>query len=287
MFVSSIKTFDYKVRSLTPVQQALTVIFCLLTTQYIGNFLAYSGLLPIVFGKDLNGIIKNTAYVVPGILAIVFSFYFEGQKGIVRICKPYTVWRVNVFYWLFIAFIMFPLIYVALVVCDLILMRGIQPHDLIWVGWDYFPKYTSLFAGVAISDELFWIGFVLPRLVKGGLSPLKAALLMGAFWALDYIPYVFTGFFIAPGVDVITVMLGTVALTPWYVWLYYRTGSALILLVFNLFVQYSQNTVPMLPQDTGWSNMESICAVVTFFLFALLMWKLMPLPDRPVDPSRF
>jgi len=65
MFVSSIKTFDYKVRSLTPVQQALTVIFCLLTTQYIGNFLAYSGLLPIVFGKDLNGILRIQRMLFP------------------------------------------------------------------------------------------------------------------------------------------------------------------------------------------------------------------------------
>jgi hypothetical protein len=287
MLVSRIKTFDYKVKSLTPIQQALTAVFCLLTIQYTANFLAYNELLPLVFGKDPNGIIKNTSFVVPGILAIVFSIYFEGLKGIVRIFKPYTVWKLNVFYWVFIIFIMFPMIYVGLIACDLILMRGIQPHELMWGGWDNIIKYTPIFAGVAISDELFWIGFVLPRLVKGGLSPLNAAFLMGALWALDYIPYVYTGFFLAPGVEVITVILGTFALTPWYVWLYYRTGSALILLVFNLFAQYSQNIVPMLPHDNGGSNIEAICAVVTFFIFGLLLWKLMPLSRNLPESTKF
>ena len=287
MSVASVQNFNSKIRMLTPIQQALTAVFCLLTIQYTGNFLAYNELLPIVFGKDLNGIIRNTSFVVPGTLAIVFSFYFEGQKGLVRIFKPYTVWRLNVFYWPFVAFIMFPMIYVGLIACDLILMRGIQSHELMWGGWDNIIKYTPIFAGVAISDELFWIGFVLPRLVKGGLSPLNAAFLMGALWALDYVPYAYTGFFLAPGVELMTVILGTFALTPWYVWLYYRTGSALILLVFNLFAQSAQGIVPMLPHDNGGSNIEATFAVVTFFFFGLLLWKLMPLSKKLPESTRF
>lgn len=287
MLFNGIRNIDRTLRSLTAFQQALAAVFCLLVIQYTANFIAYNKLLPIVYGKDPNGVITNYSFLVSGLIAIVFSFYFEGVKGVVRIIKPYSVWKVNILYWLFIIFIMFPLIYIALIVCDLTLMRGVQSHNLIWVGWDYFPTYTPLFAQVAICDELFWIGFVLPRLISGGLTPLKASLMMGVLWGMNYVPYLFTGFFLAPGVNVLNVMLGSFALTPWYVWLYFRTRSALILLVFNIFVQYSQNIVPMLPPDTGGSNIEATFAVVTFFVFGMLIWKLFPLPTKIDEPLKF
>lgn len=287
MSISSIRNLNIKLKELSPIQQALTAIACLLIIQYTGNIISYHEMLPMVFGKDPNGIIKNTTYIVPGILSIIFSLYFLGGQGLKKVFIPYTVWRVKLRYWLFVIFIMLLLNYIGLIVSDLVVMREIELRNIIWLDWNYFRQYTPLFASVGISDELFWVGFVLPRLVAGGLTPFKASLVMGCFWGLDYVPYVFTGFFLAPGVNVSTQLLASAALAPWYVWLYYRTGSALILLVFALFVQYSQQLLPLLPHENGGSNVEILSAIFTWFVSGMLLWKLMPISKKRPGSSKF
>lgn len=269
-----------KVKSFSPIQQALTAVGCLLTIQYTGNIIAYYELLPIVFGKDPNGIIKNTAYVVPGILSVVFSLYLGGMKGLAKLVRPYTVWRVRLRYWVLVIFVMLLLNYIGLLVSDIVLMREVKFRDITWVDWGFIRQYTPFFAIIGISDELFWIGFVLPRLVQGGLTPLKGSLVLGCLWGLDYVPYIFTGFFIVEGVNVSTQLLASAALAPWYAWLYYRTGSALILLVFAVFVQYGQQLLPLLPHVNDGSNIETVSAIFVWFVVGMLLWKLLPVSSK-------
>lgn len=287
MIISGIKHLNKKLKTLSPIQQALAAVVCLLIIQYTGNIIAYYEILPIVFGKDPNGIIKNTTYIVPGILSVVLSLYFGGSKGLMRVFIPYTVWRVKLGYWVLVIFIMLLLNYIGLIVSDIVLMREIQLRNIIWVDWNFIREWTPLFASVGISDELFWIGFVLPRLVGGGLTPYKASLVLGCFWGLDYIPYIFTGFFIAEGVNISTQLLASAALAPWYAWLYYRTGSALILLVFAVFVQYSIQLLPLLPHNNDGSNVETLSAIFAWFVSGMLLWKLMPISKNSAESSEF
>ena len=45
----------------------------------------------------------------------------------------------------------------------------------------------------AAGEEIGWRGFALPRLLKRGISPLKAAFLFGVPWALFHLPLTLPG----------------------------------------------------------------------------------------------
>jgi hypothetical protein len=76
------------------------------------------------------------------------------------------------------------------------------------------------------------------------------------------------------------ILLGWFSLTPLYIWLYYRTGSALVVLVFNLFMQFLFTAIPVLPHATG-DNQATAMANLVCLVFGLLLWKYFPKTRLP------
>jgi hypothetical protein len=281
-----LKRIDEVLKSMTVVEQAYSVALFGIAMQYLLNALSYFSLLPDIAGVNLDGVIKNTSYVIPGCLAIACTLYFEGVAGLKRIFKPYLVLRFNILYWLFASLILVPLLYIALFFDDLLYGRGwFNLHVTTLPTWEEIKHYAPLFIQVAVSDELFWLGFIYPRLIQGGYSPLKAALAIGLLWGLDYLPYIFSKFLIAIGLNAPNLLLGWFALTPLYVWLYHRTGSAIIVLVFNVFMQFLFTAIPVLPLATG-SNNECAMANLMCFIFGLWLWKVAPGTKKRLEPLR-
>jgi len=260
-----------RLTSLTPVQQAYLVVAIGLGAQYLLSTLAYLKLLPVVAGVDLAGVTKNSTYMIPGILAIVGTFFFEGKGGLKRIFAPYRIFAVKPFYWVIAAFLLIPILFFALLLDDLIYGRGLNLYVMTLPTGEEIMGYAPMFLKVAICDELFWIGFVYPRLLNAGFSPLKASLAIGLFWGADYIPFFFTQFFIASGLNMPNILLGWFSLTPIYIWLYHRTGSAIVVLVFNVFMQFLFTAVPILPQSTG-DNAGVAMANVVCLAVGLFLW---------------
>jgi hypothetical protein len=258
--------------SLTPQQQVYLIVGLGLVLQYLLNTLVYFQLFPDVAGKSLNGIVKNSSYLIPGILAVVVAIYFSGRKGLLSLARPYLVFPVNPFWWLLSVGMLVVLLWASLYLNDILYQNKFIPYALILPSLDEVKRYAPIFILVALCDELFWIGIIYPRLLVSGFSPLKASLIMGVLWGLEYMPFVFTGFFVAPGLSAHNLVLGWFAVTPIYVWLYHKTGSALLIVFFNLCMQFSYNALPVLPLASGDNSVVAMANLVTLLLGVFLWW---------------
>ncbi len=270
-------------RELPPQHQAYFAVTIVFSTTYFLNSLAHLKILPVLGGVDWSGVTKNSTYMIIGIVAIAASYFYEGNDGLRRIFRPYLKFRFNVLYWLFAAFILIPILYLTLLLDDFLYLRGFNIHPMTLPTWAEIKYFAPQFLQVAVCDELFWIGFVYPRLVQAGYSPLKASLTMGLLWGMDYMPLFFTQFFVAPGLNLPNIILGWLSLTPLYVWLYYRTGSALVVLLFNLSMQFLFTAIPVLPQATG-DNQATAMANLVCLSFGFFLWIYFPKTRLPAPP---
>ena len=263
------------VRELSSLQQAYLVAALSLSTSYLFNTLAYLNVLPVLGGIHWSGVTKNSTYLIPGFMAITATLFFEGRAGLKRIFRPYLKFRFNLFYWVFAALILIPILYMALLLDDLFYFRGFNAHSMALPTWETVRFYAPQFLRVAVCDELFWIGFIYPRMVQAGYSPFKASLAIGLLWGAAYVPFIFTQFFIAAGLNMPNLLLGWFSLTPLYVWLYYRTGSALVVLLFNVCMQFLFTAIPVLPHATG-DNQATAMANLVCLAFGFLLWRCFP-----------
>jgi hypothetical protein len=270
-------------RQLAPLGQVCLIIAIALLLQWSLNCLAYFNLFPDIAGRSLNGAVKNSTYLINGSLALLASWYFDGRQGLWRIIQPYGRILLHPGWWLLAIGIMVPVLFAALYLNDWLFGQTLRLHGLQLPSWDSALENAPLFVKVAVSDELFWIGFIHPRLFQAGVSPLKAALVIGVFWGMQYMPFIFTGFFIAPGITPASLVLGWFAMTPIYVWIYHKTGSALLLVVFNVSMQFAYNAVPVLPQVTGDNNVLAMANLVTLLCGSLLWW-LWPASSKSKHP---
>ncbi len=271
------------VRDLPLLQQAYFVAAISLSTSYLFNSLAYLNVLPVLGGINWSGVTKNSTYLIPGFVAIAATFFFEGRGGLKRIFLPYLKFRFNLFYWVFAALILIPILYMALLLDDLLYFRGLNAHSMTLPTWEIVKFHTPQFLRVAVCDELFWIGFIYPRLVQSGYSPFKASLAIGLLWGAAYVPFIFTQFFIAQGLNMPNLLLGWFSLTPLYVWLYYRTGSALVVLLFNVCMQFLFTAIPVLPHATG-DNQATAMANLVCLGFGFFLWRYFPKTRQTTPP---
>lgn len=262
-------------RQLAPLGQVWLLFAIAALLQCFLNGLSYFQLFPDIAGRSLNGAAKNSTYLINGSLALLACCYFDGRQGLRRIIQPYGRVLLHPGWWLLAIGIMVPVLFAALYLNDWLSGQPLRLYSLQLPSWDSALEDASMFVKVAVSDELFWIGFVYPRLLHAGLSPLKAALFMGVCWGLEYVPFIFTGFFIAPGISAVSLVLGWFAITPIYVWIYHKTGSALLLVVFNVSMQFAYSAVPVLPRVTGDNNVLAMANLLTL-LCGLLLWWLWP-----------
>jgi Type II CAAX prenyl endopeptidase Rce1-like len=260
-------------KKLSPVQQAYCLAGLGLSLQYTLSTLAYLELLPDMAGKSLNGFTKNHTYVIPGVLAIFGTVYYEGMNGIKRITKPYMQVPLNPLWWIIAAGCLIPILFASLHLNDLLYQKNFTLYTMTFPSWDEIRTYTPIFIQVAMCDELFWIGFIYPRLLSAGYSPLKSALAIGILWGLDYLPFLFTDFFIAAGLNGPNILLGWFSLTPIYIWLYHKTKSAILIVFFNVCMQFLFTAIPVLPQATGDNKVVAmanfVCLIVGFALWYL------------------
>ena len=262
-------------RSISPINQVYLLVGLSLFLQYFLNALVYYQFIPDFFGHSLNGITKNSTYLIPGFLALISAGFFTGRAGILKILRPYKVFPLNPFWWLFSLGIIIVILWLSLHLNNLLYQQELLSYTVKFPPWQSIASSAPLFIQVALSDELFWIGFIYPRLVASGHTPLKASLLMGIFWGIQYVPYVYTQFFVGPGLSVSSLVFGWFALSPIYMWLYHRTGSAIIIVFFNVCMQFSFSALPTLPLIVGDNTVVAMANLVTL-LVGLFIWKYFP-----------
>lgn len=261
------------IRSCSPLSQIWLIVFMLIGLQYSLAMLVYFGYLGEIF--------RSKAFIINGALAVLLSLIFSGPVAVKQLFAPYARLPRN-FMWVVMAVLWnFPLILLAVAMNDLLNAAPVvleRPH---WIGFEKVLHYLPTLTAVALCDELFWIGFVLPRLLAAGYGSVKASLAIGAFWGLSYVPLIFTKFLVSFGLSVETLALSWFAMAPIYIWLYGRTSSALLVVLMCVSMQISNWTVPVLPQAPLYDNGSASVLNLLTLVAGLLLWWLFPAQLAP------
>src|SRR5919202_540319 len=167
----------------------------------------------------------------PFIAALIVIPLTQGWAGLRELGSRMIRWRVR-WYWYVVA-IGLPLA-VILLTAGLNVALGASAPSLAFVG--SVSTILLVFAvrlvnpgDGALGEEPGWRGFALPGLQGSGLSPLVSTLILGVLVTGWHVPLLFLeegG--LQPSI-IVGFLLGTLAVTFWYTWLFNRTGGSVLM----------------------------------------------------------
>jgi hypothetical protein len=89
----------------------------------------------------------------------------------------------------------------------------------------------------ALGEEPGWRGFALPGLQGSGYSPLVSTLILGVLVTGWHVPLLFLEKGLLRPSIIVGFLLGTMAVTFWYTWLFNRTGGSVFMTIVSHGVQ--------------------------------------------------
>lgn len=166
--------------------------------------------------------------MVPGPLyaAIIVTAVTGGKAGVIALLRKFTIWRVGWRWWA-VALLVGPA--VGLTAAYLNVWFGApNPTALLISGWSgtlllFATRLVNPVDG-PMQEELGWRGFAVPRF-QARYSPLVANLLLGVIVAGWHLPWVLKGQL------PLFALLGTVAFTIVFAWIYNNTGGSVLLVL--------------------------------------------------------
>jgi uncharacterized protein len=85
----------------------------------------------------------------------------------------------------------------------------------------------------ALGEEPGWRGFALPGLQGSGYSPLVSTLILGALVTGWHVPLLFLEKGLLRPSIIVGFLLGTMAVTFWYTWLFNHTGGSVLMTIVS------------------------------------------------------
>jgi CAAX protease family protein len=169
----------------------------------------------------------------PFIAALIVIPLTQGLAGLKELGWRMIRWRVR-WYWYVVA-IALPLAVVALTV-GLNVALGASAPSLAGVG--SVTTVLLMFAirlvnpgDGALGEEPGWRGFALPGLQGSGLSPLVSTLILGVLVTGWHVPLLFLEEGLLQPSIIVGFLLGTLAVTFWYTWLFNHTGGSVLMTI--------------------------------------------------------
>jgi hypothetical protein len=171
----------------------------------------------------------------PLLAALIVIPLTQGWAGLRELGSRMIRWRVR-WYWYVVA-IGLPLA-VVLLTAGLNVALGASTPSL--VQYSSVTTVLMVFAvrlinpgDGALGEEPGWRGFALPGLQGSGLSPLVSTLILGVLVAGWHVPILFLeeGGLRPP--IVVGYLLGSVAVTFWYAWMFNHTGGSVLITLIS------------------------------------------------------
>jgi uncharacterized protein len=131
---------------------------------------------------------------------------------------------------------------------------------------------------VLLSEEVGWRGYALPGLIEK-FGSLGASLLLGLLWALWHLPMFFVPDLSQYGNPFVLYALTQIAWSVVMTFLYLRSGSVLIAMLFHIGINVWLYLIPV--PDGALPEMALLLGVSTIALFAWLARPLFRLPGKP------
>jgi uncharacterized protein len=174
----------------------------------------------------------------PFIAALIVIPLTQGVAGLKKLGLRMIRWRVR-WYWYVVA--------IALPLGVLVLTAGLNVALGASAPSLAFGSLTTVLlvfavrlvnpADGALGEEPGWRGFALPGLQGSGFSPLVSTLILGVLVSGWHVPLLFLeegG--LQPSI-IVGFLLGTVAVTFWYTWMFNHTGGSVLITLVSHAVQ--------------------------------------------------
>jgi membrane protease YdiL (CAAX protease family) len=166
----------------------------------------------------------------PFIAALIVIPLTQGVAGLKELGSRMIRWRVR-WYWWALAIAM-PLTVVGLVVGLNVALGASAPS---MASYSSISTILLVFAvrlvnpgDGALGEEPGWRGFALPGL-QSTLSPLVSTLILGVLVTGWHVPLLFLEEGLLRPFMIVGFLLGTVAVTFWYTWLFNHTGGSVLI----------------------------------------------------------
>src|SRR5215212_5836829 len=174
----------------------------------------------------------------PFIAALIVIPLTQGWAGLRELGSRMIRWRVR-WYW-YVAAIGLPLA-VLLLTAALNVALGASAPSL---AFGSMSTILLVFAvrllnpgDGALGEEPGWRGFALPGLQGSGLSPVVSTLILGVLVTGWHLPLLFLEEGLLQPQIVVGFLLGTLAVTFWYTWLFNHTGGSVLMTLVSHGVQ--------------------------------------------------
>jgi len=201
-----------------------------LITFFVLTYAIGWGFLPIESVRFMAG--------APFIAALIVISLTQGWSGLRELGSRMIRWRVR-WYWYAVAIGM-PLAVVGLVVGLNVALGASAPS---MVQYSSVSTILLVFAvrlvnpgDGALGEEPGWRGFALPGL-QSTLSPLVSTLILGVLVTGWHVPLLFLEEGLLRPFIIVGFLLGTVAVTFWYTWLFNHTGGSVLMTIVSHGVQ--------------------------------------------------
>jgi hypothetical protein len=175
----------------------------------------------------------------PFIAALIVIPLTQGWAGLKELGLRMIRWRVR-WYWYVVA-IGLPLAVLGLIV-GLNVALGASAPSL--VQFSSVSTILLVFGTKLINpgdgplgEEPGWRGFALPGLQGSGYSPLVSTLILGALVTGWHVPLLFLEEGLLQPSIIVGFLLGTMAVTFWYTWLFNHTGGSVLMTLIAHAVQ--------------------------------------------------
>ena len=228
----------------------------------------------------------------PVLAALIVVPITQGRAGLRELGSRMIRWRVR-WYWYVVA-LGLPLA-VLLVTVGLNVALGAGAPSLAGVGSlstlliVFAVRLINPFDG-PMAEEPGWRGVALPRLQGSGLSPLLATMILAVLVTGWHVPLLFLEEGGLQPSFLVGFLLGTVAVTFWYTWLFNHTGgSVLITLVSHaaqgtITIQAPWSTSADVAQANLIYGIVAIGVAIGLVIFDRKAWR-GPAPSRATIPT--
>jgi hypothetical protein len=192
----------------------------------------------------------------------------RGPDGIRDLLRPMLVWRRSPLWYVF-AIAWNPVLCVIVLSGIALLGHGTSPEIHTKFSVIGEPSTLRLLFISSLVGEIVWISYAIRRLSQD-FTPYVSALIVGGVWTCWWLPMVFYGYGVIPGLPVGALLLNQVGIAAMCTFVYMHTRSGFIVLCLQLMANSSALIFPVNPVDGGLTVywIFAIC----YFVAALLLF---------------
>ncbi|MBF9029165.1 hypothetical protein HKCCE3408_02040 [Rhodobacterales bacterium HKCCE3408] len=203
--------------------------------------------------------VSYTRIAVLALSLVGVVYAFRGFRGVIELVLPMLEWRHHIGWYAFALF-MAPVACAVCLFAYVVLAGGeLERPGLNSYVFSSVTIMARIFV-LAFVGEIVWVGYTARQLTARGHTPYAAALVVGFFWALWWLPYVFYGFGVVPGLTFPLLLVAQTGVAIMCTFLYYQTRSALLVLLMQATFNMTILVFPVIPPTGG---------VVMAWLFAV------------------